>query len=709
MFIRMLRENSRFTAIVLAVCLAITAQYLFTGEIFTHQLDSNTWVWTANYSLALVMLVTAIALAAWSARGQQKAASETDESSVSSNPRRAWLIASAVSYILSLVLFVMVGENGLVRWLWVGGVVLLVISLWTVNKKGSTKNNVSTREWVLVGLIVLSGFLLRYWKLTEIPSHVDNDIALMGTFGLDLINTGQYNWIGFSGSEHLLSYDQFLAWGMRLFGHNHYGIVMTSVVLGTISLVYIFLLGRELGGSVVGLIAAGLLAISYTHIHFSRILFGNSSSFPAILVILMLLIGVRTREYLWFALSGIFAGVGMLLYDSSRVIPIVLLSVLIWMWLWQRPLLASLKRHWVLLLAGFLLAVGPVLVYAIQNFTYFSGRANVVVLWTPVAWEHQLATYKTTSPMVVLWQQTWRTFLTLHLTGDGSPHFAFQRPMVDPFTAMLFILGVGYAFSKLKDFRYFALLSWVFLTFVMGGVLTADPPYWPHLNIALPSIILIAALGSENFAEKLPYVFGKVGSKVYIWMLAGLIVFTGVQNWGIYYDYVRNNAGNRIRIARYVETLPSSYHVFLVSDNLSWNEFAFRFFSQGTTGTDLTPEMFLAEPPNLESPTVFILFRHPELASVLQELYPDGILENHYDVNNLVSFISYRVVPSTLDAPPERGTANPLSSPGWLLIFGLVISWMGYIAYGHYSSLENDADSEPAQLSNELEESPRRS
>jgi hypothetical protein len=334
------------------------------------------------------------------------------------------------------------------------------------------------------------------------------------------------------------------------------------------------------------------------------------------------------------------------------------------------------------------------LAYAILNFSAFSGRANVVVLWTPVAWEHQLTTYKTTNPLVVLWHQTWRTFLTLHLSGDGSPHFGFQRPMVDPLTALLFVLGVGYGLSRIKDIKFFAILSWIILTFILGGVLTADPPYWPHLNITLPAIVLLAAIGAESLASNIGIVFGQVARKVYLWVFVGIVIVTGIQNWGLYYDYVKDNAGNRIRIARYVESLPSSYHVYLVSDNLSWNEFAFRFFSQGTTGTDLTPENLISDPPKLEFPVVFILFRHPELAPILQELYPDGILENHYDVNNLVSFVSYRVVPSTVDAPPERAMANPLSSPGWFLIFGMVIFWMGYVAYVHYSSLEKVANDE---------------
>jgi hypothetical protein len=267
--------------------------------------------------------------------------------------------------------------------------------------------------------------------------------------------------------------------------------------------------------------------------------------------------------------------------------------------------------------------------------------------------------------------------------------------MVSPITALFFTLGLGYAIFRLKNIRYFSILSWIFLTFVFGGVLTADPPYWPHLNIALPAIILLAAVGAESLADKVTVVFGRVGYKVYAWVLVGILLVTGLNNWQIYYDFVKNNAGNRIRIARYLQSLPSNYYVFLISDDFNWNEHAFRFFSQGTQGQDFTAEKMTDAPPVIEDrPTVFIVFRHPELVPILRTRYPDGELENHYDFDNRISFISYRVVPSTADVTPEFLEVSALSSPGWQLIFLLVVFWIGYVAYNHYSMQEAAAGSE---------------
>jgi hypothetical protein len=302
-----------------------------------------------------------------------------------------------------------------------------------------------------------------------------------------------------------------------------------------------------------------------------------------------------------------------------------------------------------------------------------------------------MASYQTGSGFVVIVQQIWRTFLTLHLTGDSSPHFAFQRPMVSSFTALFFILGLGYAIYRIKEIRHFTLHAWIFLTFIFGGVLTADPPSWPHLNIALPPIVMVAAVGIESFAVTLKKAFGRIGYRVTIWVMTGILLVTGINNWQVYYDYVKNNAGNRIRIARYLTALPASYYVYMVSDNFSWNEYAFQFFSQGTQGQDLTIDMLENEAPRLDRPIVFILFYHPEMLPILQNLYPDGEVEKHYDYNNLVSFISYRVIPSTSDVSPDSPEVSRLSSPGWQLLFGLLVFWIGYVAYAYYSAQETAA------------------
>jgi hypothetical protein len=374
-------------------------------------------------------------------------------------------------------------------------------------------------------------------------------------------------------------------------------------------------------------------------------------------------------------------GVGLLMYDSSRVIPVVVLSIFLWLILWKRSEIRSNWKNWLVLAAGMLIAFGPMLGFAIQSFEGFTGRGNTVMLWNPEVWQHEVVTYNAANGFEVILQQIWRTFLTLHLTGDGSPHFSFPRPMTAPLTAALFVLSLGYISSRIKKPGYFALISWVSCTFVLGGVLTYDPPYWPHLNITSPAIALLAALAAERLAACLAPHFGRYGFKILMGFLAGAIILTGIDNWNTYYEYVKNNAGPRIRMTRYLATLSPSYYAYMLSPHFRWDEYAFRFFNQGMPGTDLTPEMLQTAPPAIQQPVVFILFDYPELLPVITHLYPGGEVQQHFDYTNEVSFVTYSVIPPGYVLLPNRPAFKPLDRPGWWLILGIFSSWLAWTVF----------------------------
>ncbi len=252
-----------------------------------------------------------------------------------------------------------------------------------------------------------------------------------------------------------MSYDQLLAWSMRLFGQNQYGIVMKSVIFGTLSLPLVFLLGREVGGRPVGLITAGLLAIDYTHIQFSRILFGTSPTFFAILAFYLLARGLRTRQSLWFGLAGVATGLALLFYDAGRILPVIVAVVIAWQWLWQRDSFRANLKNWLFLIAGSVAAFGPMLAYALGHLSDFTGRGNTVMLWSPDIWEHEMVSYHASNGFQVIIQQIWRTFLTPFLTGDSSPLFALQRPMVAPLVAVLSIHWSRVCRFKVKERKIF--------------------------------------------------------------------------------------------------------------------------------------------------------------------------------------------------------------------------------------------------------------
>ncbi|GAB4110748.1 MAG: hypothetical protein OHK0050_07060 [Roseiflexaceae bacterium] len=661
--------------IALAIVLSFMAQYAFTGEWLTRTEDTNSWEWLPRYTFGVLSLASAMgcaALAAYQYRTESRL--QLDQPVAWFSKETMWLLGGAVLIAISASsLYLQSGETILVQGLWVGSIALVFFAVWPTFHASLRSIQLSqTERLVLVGITLL-GFGLRFWRLEEIPSHIDNDIPLVGVAALNAIQSQDYRWIGFSAdSGHLQSYTQLYAWSMRLFGANHVGLVITSVIAGTLTLPVVYALGRVMFHQRVGLIAMVLLAGSYTHIHFSRILFGAIVTLLATLTFLLLFVGLRRCEPAWFVVAGLTTGLGLLQYESSRVVPLVALVVAAWWFFWERQ---TLRLHWrnlLLYLIGALIAFGPMFVFAITSFDLFLGRGNSVAIWAPEVWAHATNTYGVTSVAEVLWIQAKRTFLTFYLYGDHSPQFSMQRPIVSSLAASLMTVGLGIALLRLRDLRYFSLIIWILLTFLLGGVLTYDPPFWPHLNIVLPAVMILAGVAAHTLIEAWPSRYATWIKPGIQGVLIGLLIFTMINNWQVYASFADDNAGPRSRMSRFLSSLPSNYHVYMVSPEYTPDMYAFRFYNRDKTFSNPTEEELLANPPKPSEASVFLLHQHDHLVEKLRAIYPQAEITQHQRDDGSLQFISVRVG----DAPfPRPSSANNLELL-FAFLSGIGLGWM---------------------------------
>ena len=545
--------------LLMSLSAAFTAQFLFTGEIVTRTHDTNYRLWPASYNVACILLVACSCLAAIVFAGQPRASEAAPQTDVPPRIGLPRLLAiPAILYCVSILLFLTSGEDLVVHALWAAGAIVLPASLWFGKRNSWRRTDPFRRlplplawaEWLGVAAITVGGFGLRYWRVTELPVNFHDDVSLMGWFSLDMLQHGDARWFGMSPSGHMLSIHQILIWSMRLFGQNQYGLVMASVLTGTLTLPFVYLLGRETFGRWTGFIAMTLLATCYTHIHFSRIMFGPAATFTTTVAFYAFFRGWRTQRDLPFAVSGLFLGFALLTYDSSRVAPLIIIALFLTSRFWksESTTLTVSMRHWVLVAAGALLGFGPMLAFVLRDFSAYVGRGHTVMLWTDVTWAHSLEKYGASTPAAVVLEQMRHTFLCLHLYGDESPHFALARPMVGALTAALFTLGIGFSFWRWRDPRFLALLTWIGVTFVLGGVLTSDPPYLPHLNIALPAIVLVAGMAADRFGRVVfQTATRRAGAIVYGVLLAATLGLSGMHSWDVYRQFAAHTDDPRVQ------------------------------------------------------------------------------------------------------------------------------------------------------------------
>lgn len=664
----MSRTGATRLGVALALALCFVAQFLFTGELFTRWRDTNPVPFDTREAAGIAFLGLAVALAIWADRREPSrpppASPKRDEPAL----RLRMTIPAALSLVLALGCLVAVffdRETPFVRAAWLASMLAFFVPLAWNSKGAIGPVRPAWADVAAVAALTGAGFWLRHVRLTQLPNDLHPDIPLMGRVTLDLIRAGDSRWFDMASSGHPLSTHQILAFGMRLFGTNHYGLVMLSVLAGTATLPVVFLLGRELFGRTAALFGTAILALSYTHIHFSRTLFGALATFLVTLGVLLLVRGLVTGAPAYFGFAGGVLAAAIFTYYSARIAPFLAGAVFVVEAFRRRVFTRAGAVRWGALAAGSLVVFAPMLGFALREPGAFVGRGSSVTLLDPEVLRHSMKKYGVDDVADVVLEQVRRTTLALHVFGDESPHFAFPRPAVGAVAAALFVLGIGFSVRRTREAPVLLLWAWQALTLLLGGILTSDPPYWPHLNIVLPAVAIVAGLGGARLAEG---VAGeRAGPRTAMTVLVGgAILASGIHGWRVYNEFESDNAGPAMRASRYLRRLPPNTRVFLVSGPDDWGDDVFQFFNRRMEGHDATVDGLLRRDVPLEPPAVILIRDDQGALPRIEERYPGGHVRElrQPDLPEPV-FVAYELlVPPQAPGASAPGRAGGGTGPG---------------------------------------------
>jgi 4-amino-4-deoxy-L-arabinose transferase-like glycosyltransferase len=621
-------HRARFLAVA-ALTLCFAAQYLFTGEVFTRDRDTTPRPIGPRQVAGLLLLGLAVGTAARAARpeaaepepgGREAAAGGGVERTPF--PEALAILAAAASLAAILV----GGETPFVRRAWAGGMLLFFLPLAGDFLRARKSRRIAWGEVAVVLAVTAFGFWLRFDKLTELPDDIHRDVALMGRVTRDMMESGDPHWFGLAESAHLLSNHQILALGMRAFGVNHFGLVILSVLAGTATLPLVYLLARRLAGKRAAFLATLILATNYTHIHFSRTLFGPVATLFVTMGVLFLVRGFETGARADFGFAGGTFAAAVYAYDSSRVGPILLVVALLADVVRGRLRGGPALRRWGAVLAGGFVVFAPMLGFALRKPSAFIGRGNDVTLLDTEVLRHSREKYRADGVGEVVLEQVRRTVLAFHVFGDESPQFSLQRPGVGAVTAALLVIGLGFSVRRLREPGFALIWLWLGLTLLLGGVFTADPPYWPHLNILLPAVAILSAYGADRLGVAVAG-RGEGRRRAAFAVTSAIVLAAGVYKWRVYEDFADDNAEPEMRASRYLDDLPAGTRVFLVGQDVHANSDVFRFFNRGSTVTDATVAGLLDPGFRLERPAVILLRDGQGELPRIEERFPGGEVE----------------------------------------------------------------------------------
>ncbi len=404
------------------------------------------------------------------------------------------------------------------------------------------------REWSLTitpfTLLLAASLVLviffRVYQLNSVPPEMVSDHAEKLLDVSDVLN-GRYS-IFFprnTGREAIAFYLSAAIIDIFHTGLTFLTLKIGMVSMGLLTLVFVYLLGKELGNRWVGLYAVLFAGIAYWPNVIARVAL-RFTLYPLLVAPTMyfLIRGLRRSNRNDFIWAGIALGIGLHGYTSFRIVPfLVVLAVILYLLHRQ----SKGARNMALLGLGIIALVSlvvflPLFRYALEHPEMFAYRA-----FTRLSdWEHPLPG----SPIVIFLSNLWNA-VTMFFWSNGSiwVHSVVDRPALDVVSGALFFFGVVFLLV-----RYIRQHNWTDLFLIlsvpmlmMPSILSlAFPGENPSLNRtggAIIPVFLIIALAFDGLLRAVKDAMPPRSGRVMAWSLGLVLVFwSATQNYDLVFN-----------------------------------------------------------------------------------------------------------------------------------------------------------------------------
>lgn len=496
--------------------------------------------------LALGLYALALGLALWAYFVHEWRLPSLQLDQTRQDPMTLRIIPLLLSVVLTAVAFFDL-SNDLFTWhnvlLWLAAIGTFMWAMWIrVPREERTPLTPEARRKALIWTALLVGtaallLFFRLYRIDSVPSEPFSDHAekILDVYE---ITTGK-TLIFFprnTGREAIQMYWTLLMATIFNTGFSFLSLKIGTALIGVLTLPFVYLLGKEMGGKRAGFFALFLFGIAYWPNVIARIGL-RFPLYPMFVAptLFFLLRGLRTRnrnDILW---TGFFLGLGLHGYSPFRFVPFVAVAAFALYLLHAQSKGARKQAFWWLTLIVILSVIVflPLARYWMENPESFSFRAfsRLGDVETPLpgpAWQIFLSN---------LWNG-----LRMFNLDDGEiwvnsiPH----RPALDVVTGALFVIGVVFLlvrYVRRRDWRDLFLLAAVPLLLMPSVLSLAFPGENPALNRsggASVVVVLIAALALDGLVTG----FGSGKRREVLgWGLAGvLLAASSFQNYNLVFN-----------------------------------------------------------------------------------------------------------------------------------------------------------------------------
>src|SRR5215216_822389 len=403
----------------------------------------------------IALYILAFSFLGWGIYRKELALPALAPTSENTDPLTSRRLALIISIALGFWAFGIFGDNLFTKFnvtIWILAIVFLLVAFWlNKNSLRSKFRNLTSffqrEQWTInisrwtILLIAATAlvFFFRFYQTANVPSEPFSDHAekILDVYDVSQGQTHIF-FIRNTGREAFQMYWTLLIAKLFGTGLSFLSLKLGTAILGFLTLPFIYLLGKEIGGQRVGLFAFILAGIGYWPNVISRV----GLRFPLYPLFVAptlyyLIRGLRTRNRNDFLLSGLFLGVGLHGYSPIRILPFVVVAAFILFWLHDQS--KRIRRNaviWLTLLAlTSLFVFAPLLRYWMEHPAEFGFRAMTRLsnVENPI-----------TQPIPkVFASNVWKALKMFNFDdGEIWVHSVTHRPALDIISAALFIIGV---------------------------------------------------------------------------------------------------------------------------------------------------------------------------------------------------------------------------------------------------------------------------
>ncbi|MBG0784148.1 MAG: glycosyltransferase family 39 protein [Anaerolineaceae bacterium] len=606
------------------------------------------WPGVVLYAGALGCLVAALVRKEWKLPEPKPDA----EGTLSMKVKPQYLLIGTVLAMFAFVLFGN-GEFGFFNTLlWVLAMVFIFLAfrekkadrsfsfrkLWDQLKTGGWQIRIT--RWTLIVLAALAVILFfNYYRLDSVPPEMLSDQAEKLLDINDVLNGARPVYFPRNTGREVIHFYLTAAY-MAIFNLDvsFLNLKAVAVFANLVTLLFIYLLGKEVGNKWVGLAAALFAGIAYWPLLFTRLAL-RIPYYPLFVapVMYFMIRGLRRQNINDILLTGLFLGLGLHGYTPFRIVPIfVVIGSLIY--ILHRPARGKrVQALFALLLIAFvsLVVFIPLLRYWLANPQLFAYRAFSRLTGMEVGFQG--------SPVVIFFRNFWKASIMFFWdNGVIWAHSVPNRPALEVVSGALYFIGIAallIRYIRKRNWMDLFLLVSIPLMMMPSILSLAYPNENPCLNRtagAVVPVFVVIGMAFETILRSIrTHTSGKIGKILVTLLVLLLVIWSGANNYDLvfnqYYTLYKAASWNTTELGEvaelFIDTMGTPETTYVVGYP-HWVDSRLVAINAGYAGRDfaILPENIPATVDIPGAKLFFVNVNDGENMKFLQEIYPDGIL-----------------------------------------------------------------------------------